>query len=59
MENVNVRYAARIAEVPFWKIANHLGISEATLTRWLRVPLSKEREDSVMSAIKELKRKDV
>lgn len=50
-ENESVRRAARIAGVPLWKIAAKIGVSEPTLTRWLRVPLSQEREARVMAAI--------
>lgn len=50
-ENESVRRAARIAGVPLWKVAAKIGVSEPTLTRWLRVPLSQEREARVMSAI--------
>lgn len=54
MENEKVRSAARLAGVPLWKIAIAIGVSEPTMTRWLRVPLSPEREATVMSAIKSL-----
>lgn len=53
--NQNVRDAARIAGIPLWRIAMQAGISEPTLTRWLRVPLSEERERRVVKAIEELK----
>lgn len=54
MENRQIRVAARVAGVPFWKIAQKIGISEPTLTRWLRVPLSTARETMIMNAIDEL-----
>ena len=54
MENNKIRVAARVAGVPFWKIAQKIGISEPTLTRWLRMPLSVERETMIMAAIGEL-----
>ena len=54
MENNKIRVAARVAGVPFWKIAQKIGISEPTLTRWLRVPLSSEREGIILTAIREL-----
>ena len=50
-----MRDAARIAGIPLWRIAMQAGISEPTLTRWLRVPLSEERERRVVKAIEELK----
>lgn len=56
MENNKIRVAARVAGVPFWKIAQKIGISEPTLTRWLRMPLSAEREGIILAAIKELEK---
>lgn len=53
-ENSNIRNAARIANIPQWKIAEALGISEATFTRWLRAKLSPEREEKVMAIIDRL-----
>lgn len=55
-ENEKVRRAARIAGVPLWAIASKIGVSEPTLTRWLRVRLSEEKEASIMAAIAELER---
>lgn len=37
--------------VKHWQIAEYLGISEPTIMRWLRTPLSPEREKAVMEAI--------
>lgn len=54
MENAKVRRAARAAGIPLWKIARSIGVSEPTLTRWLRTPLSEEKEKKILDAIKEL-----
>lgn len=54
MENEKIRKAARSAGIPLWKIAIMIGISEPTLTRWLRIPLSAEREMLIMTAIENL-----
>lgn len=56
MENNSVRVAARVAGIPFWRIAQKIGVSEPTLTRWLRMPLSAEREAIIMAAIEDLAR---
>lgn len=61
MKNEKIRRAARIAGVPLYQVAADVGISEATLTRWLRFDLSEEREALIMSAIKkreELERRE-
>lgn len=54
MENLRIRKAARTADVPFWKIADALGISEPTMTRWMRKPLDTEKEKLILDAIREL-----
>jgi len=55
LENMDIREVARIAGVPLYRVADALGISEPTLTRWLRKPLTAEKEASMMEAIKCLK----
>lgn len=54
MENKTVRTAARVAGVPLWRVADEVGISEPTISRWLRRPLSQEREDMLLAAINRL-----
>lgn len=53
-ENQAVRRAARSAGIPLWKVAAAIGISEPTLTRWMRSPLPEDKERRVMAAITEL-----
>lgn len=54
MFNKDVRRAARIGGVPMWKVAMVLGISEATIYRWLRTELPAEKRAAVMAAIEKL-----
>ena len=49
-----LRLKARGSGVPLWRIAQELGISEPTLTRWLRVPLQEGRRKLIMEAINKL-----
>lgn len=49
--NQTTREAAKKKGVKHWQIAMHLGVSEQTLMRWLRAPLSAEREKAVLEAI--------
>ena len=58
-ENENVRKAARIAGIPLWRVAAAVGVSEPTLTRWMRFPLSEERERKIMAAIAALEKEAV
>lgn len=52
--NADIRSTAKAAGIKQWEIAAHLGISEPTLIRWLRFPLTAEREKAIMQAIAEL-----
>lgn len=53
-ENESVRNAARSSGVPLWRVAEAIGVSEPTMTRWLRVPLSQDREERILGAIEKL-----
>lgn len=53
-ENQTVRRAARVAGVPLWRVAAAIGVSEPTLTRWLRAPLPEDKEQRIMTAISAL-----
>ena len=55
MSNTDVRLAAKGAGVPLWKIADYIGISEATLTRLLRKPLDETIRKKLFEAIDVLK----
>lgn len=50
--NLKIRETAKQAGIKHWQIAERLGISEPTIVRWLRVPLSPEREKMVLDAIR-------
>lgn len=53
-ENPTIREFARKNGIALWQIAVKIGISEATITRWLRVPLSEEREKLLFEAAQEI-----
>ena len=50
-ENAKIREDMKQSGVSQWEVAAQLHISENTLNRWLRMPLSKEREENVQQAI--------
>lgn len=54
-ENEHIRKAAKEAKVFLWQLADRLGVCELTMTRWLRKPLSKEKEAQIMAAIDDLR----
>lgn len=49
--NETVRKTARNAGVYLWEIGEHLGVSENTVIRWLRMPLDHAKEEMLLSAI--------
>ncbi len=50
-QNTKIREEMRKNGVPQWQVAAQLHVSENTLIRWLRMPLSKDREEDVRRAI--------
>lgn len=53
-ENEKIRRTARAAGIPLWRIAAAIGVSEPTLTRWMRTQLPEDKEQRIMSAVLEL-----
>lgn len=39
-----------------WELANRLGVSEGTLTRWLRTELPEAKKKEILSALEDIKR---
>lgn len=54
LPNRDIRHAALLADVRHWEICERMGISEPTLTRWLRQELPEEKRQRILDAIKEL-----
>lgn len=54
MENVEIRMKAKAANIPLWKIGERLGISENTMTRRLRKPLSSDQKNVIFKVIAEI-----
>lgn len=51
MANLEIRTQMRKANVRQWEVADCMGISEFTLTRWLRKELSQEQKTAISKAI--------
>ena len=49
--NQDIRKCARDRGVFIYEVAESLGISEPTMTRWLRGKLSTERKTAILNAI--------
>jgi DNA-binding Xre family transcriptional regulator len=51
MKNEDIRAEARIRNVKLWELAEYIGISQSTLTVWLRHELSDEKKAVMLEAI--------
>lgn len=49
--NQEIRDELLIKHIPYWRIAEVIGVHEMTIVRWLRIPLSKENEVRIRKAI--------
>lgn len=58
MENKDIRKLARVNDIPLWKIANGLGITDSTFSKWLRKELSDTKKQEIILIINELKEKE-
>lgn len=56
--NLDLRRAAKAAGVPLWRIALELGVSEPTLTRWLRTELDEDRRARFLAAVSKLEERE-
>ena len=52
--NSAIKQRAKAAGIYWWQIAAKIGVAESTIIRWLRMPLSAEREAMIMAAIDDL-----
>ena len=52
--NKKIREAMKNKGVRQWQVALRLGVSDQTLIRWLRVPLTADKEAAVLAAVEEL-----
>ena len=52
--NLDIRKAAKLAGVPFWIIANRLGLCDSSFSRMLRFELSATEKAKINSVIQNL-----
>lgn len=55
MANTDLRREAKNAKVPFWKIAEAIGISETAMSRKMRHELTQPEQKEILAAIARLK----
>ena len=51
--NEKIRTALRERKMYQWELAERLGVSEPTLTRWLRHELPEDKQNQIVSIIRE------
>ena len=51
LANNDIRMKARGLGVPLWAICKELGVSEPTLTRWMRTELPQEKRERINAII--------
>ena len=56
--NLDIRAAAKSAGVMLWEIADHLKISEPSITRKLRHELPQAEKDRIFSIIEEIAKEE-
>lgn len=56
MNNNEIRLYAKGSGVPFWKIAEKLGVSENTFTRIMRKEVSPEKKKEIITIIDQIKK---
>ena len=54
MYNLDVRLAIKQNRLCHYEVANKVGISEATLCRWLREELSEDKRNTILKAISDI-----
>ena len=52
--NADIRQAAQKAGVYLWQIAMEIGVSDKTLTLWMRKELPDDKKAKLLSAVKKL-----
>ena len=52
--NKSIRAFIEKRGVKHWQVALQLGVSEQTLVRWLRVPLTPDKEAAIRAAVDDI-----
>ena len=56
MTNTEIRAELKAAKIPYWRIADKLGVHENTIVRRMRKELSEEERKRFHAAIAEIKK---
>jgi hypothetical protein len=53
--NVEIRQKIKDAGLPFWFVADRLGIADTTFSKWLRKELPEDKKATILQVIEEAK----
>lgn len=56
-KNEDIRNAIKAAGIHYWEVAQELGITDCTFSKWLRYDLTKERREAIMKAIRTVEKR--
>lgn len=56
MTNIEIREQLKAAKIPYWKIADKLGVHENTIVRRMRKELCEADREKIVKAIAQLKK---
>ena len=52
MANEDIRNAIMKKRLRFWEVAQALGVSAETLSRWLRVEMPEDKREKILNVVK-------
>jgi hypothetical protein len=55
IENRDLRKKMKDENIQMWLVAHYIGVSECTLSRWLRFPVTPEQRQTILSGIEQAK----
>ncbi|MCJ7833853.1 hypothetical protein MUB23_00405 [Cuneatibacter sp. NSJ-177] len=55
MSNLELKEKIKNAGLFQWQVADTIGVSDVTFCKWLRKPLSPDKEQAVLEALQKLK----
>jgi hypothetical protein len=54
--NLDIRQHIKNEGLPFWAVADRLGIADTTFSKWLRKELPEEKKQEILKVIDEIKK---
>ena len=58
MSNQDIRLRLAGRGLTLWQLAEQVGVSEPTMTRWMRTPLTGDRREKIIQAIEAMEKRE-